>query len=195
MLTALNSITSAQAKPTKETMASIKLFLDYAATYPHAVLTYHASDMVLVIHNWRHAVKLGVIFSCHWTQQIWPTMDLYSTLHNSSKPSCHWRQKQNLEHCTSMLVKQSPCKTCSKKWVIHNHQPQHKPTTVLHSGLSLPTFNQGKLRQWTWDSLGSKTAKHRNNSNFSGDPAKLTSATTGPNITALHITSRSGTAF
>jgi hypothetical protein len=51
MLTALSSILSAQAKPTKATMASVKLFLDYAATHPHAVLTYHASNMVLVIHS------------------------------------------------------------------------------------------------------------------------------------------------
>jgi hypothetical protein len=45
------------------------------------------------------------------------------------------------------------------------------------------------------DSIVSETMKHRNNSNFPGDPAKLTSATTGPNITAPHITFKSGTAF
>jgi hypothetical protein len=51
MLTALSSISSAQAKPTKATMASVKLILDYAATHPHTILTYHASDMVLVIQS------------------------------------------------------------------------------------------------------------------------------------------------
>jgi hypothetical protein len=51
MLTALSSIAYAQAKPTKATIASIKLLLDYAATHQHAVLTYHASGMVLVIHS------------------------------------------------------------------------------------------------------------------------------------------------
>ncbi len=51
MLTALSSITSAQAKPTKATMASVTLFLDYAATHQHTVLTYHTSNMVLVIHS------------------------------------------------------------------------------------------------------------------------------------------------
>jgi hypothetical protein len=46
-----SSIAFAQAKPTKATMASVKLFLDYAATHQQAVLTYHASNMVLVIHS------------------------------------------------------------------------------------------------------------------------------------------------
>ncbi len=51
MLTALSSITSAQAKPTEETMANVKLLPDYAATHQDAVLMYHASNMVLVVHS------------------------------------------------------------------------------------------------------------------------------------------------
>ncbi len=51
MLTALSSIASAQAKPTEATMANVKHFLDYAATHQNAVLRYHASNMVLVIHS------------------------------------------------------------------------------------------------------------------------------------------------
>ena len=51
MLTTLSSIASTQAKPTKETLASTKLFLDYAATHQDAIITYRASDMVLVVHS------------------------------------------------------------------------------------------------------------------------------------------------
>jgi hypothetical protein len=51
MLTALSSIASAQAEPTEETMANVKLFLDYAGTHQDAVLTYHTSNMVLVVHS------------------------------------------------------------------------------------------------------------------------------------------------
>jgi hypothetical protein len=51
MLTALSAIASAQAEPTKETMTCCKQFLDYAATHQDAILTYKASDMVLVIHS------------------------------------------------------------------------------------------------------------------------------------------------
>ena len=51
MLTALSVIASTQAKPTQLTMHKIKLFLNYAATNPNAVLTYCASDMVLAVHS------------------------------------------------------------------------------------------------------------------------------------------------
>jgi hypothetical protein len=51
MLTALSAIASAQAEPTEETMTCCKQFLDYAATHQDAILTYKASDMVLVVHS------------------------------------------------------------------------------------------------------------------------------------------------
>ena len=37
--------------PTKNTMTLVKQFLDYAATHPDAIITYHASDMVLSSHS------------------------------------------------------------------------------------------------------------------------------------------------
>ena len=51
MLTALSSITSNQAEPTKETMLNIKFFLDYAASNQDAIITYRASNMVLAMHS------------------------------------------------------------------------------------------------------------------------------------------------
>ena len=48
MLTALSAVALAQAKPTEETMFQCKQFLDYAATHQDAILTYKASNMVLV---------------------------------------------------------------------------------------------------------------------------------------------------
>ncbi len=51
MLTTLSSIASMQAEPTKETMNNTKLFLDYAASHQDAIITYRASDMVLVVHS------------------------------------------------------------------------------------------------------------------------------------------------
>jgi len=51
MLIALSAIASAQAEPSEETMTRCKQFLDYAATHQDAILTYKASDMVLVIHS------------------------------------------------------------------------------------------------------------------------------------------------
>ena len=51
MLTALNTIGSEQAKPTKQTELKCKRLLDYAATYQNASIRYHASDMVLHVDS------------------------------------------------------------------------------------------------------------------------------------------------
>jgi hypothetical protein len=47
MLPALNEISSQQASPTSDTIKKCNQLLDYAATYPNAVIRYHASQMVL----------------------------------------------------------------------------------------------------------------------------------------------------
>jgi hypothetical protein len=51
MLSALGSIATQQANPTKNTMIKVKQFLDYASTHPNAIVTYQASDMVLAAHS------------------------------------------------------------------------------------------------------------------------------------------------
>ena len=51
MLVALSAIASEQATPTKNTLKKIAQFLDYAATNPDAVLTYHRSDMILNVES------------------------------------------------------------------------------------------------------------------------------------------------
>jgi hypothetical protein len=51
MLAALGSIATHQANPTENTMKKVQHFLDYASTHPDAIVTYHASDMVLAGHS------------------------------------------------------------------------------------------------------------------------------------------------
>jgi hypothetical protein len=51
MLASLGSITTQQANRTENTMKKVQLFLDYASTHPDAIVTYHASDMVLAGHS------------------------------------------------------------------------------------------------------------------------------------------------
>ena len=46
---ALSSLASQQANPTKKTIGLCKQFLDFMATQEEAILTYHASNMVLAI--------------------------------------------------------------------------------------------------------------------------------------------------
>jgi hypothetical protein len=51
LLTPIIALTAQQAKPMQASMQRDQQFLDYAATKEPAVTTYHASDMVLVIHS------------------------------------------------------------------------------------------------------------------------------------------------
>jgi hypothetical protein len=51
MLTALGSLAMQQANPTVNTIIKVRQFLDYAATHPDAIITYHASNMVLAGHS------------------------------------------------------------------------------------------------------------------------------------------------
>jgi hypothetical protein len=51
MLPAINEISASQSSPTVNTMNDCKMLMDYAATYPTAIIRYHASDMVLHIDS------------------------------------------------------------------------------------------------------------------------------------------------
>jgi hypothetical protein len=49
MLVALGTL--ATSKTTKATVQAVTQPLNYAATHPDAILSYHASDMVLHVHS------------------------------------------------------------------------------------------------------------------------------------------------
>lgn len=51
ILPALNTISRSQAAPTIKTKKACQVLLDYCATYPHGVLRYRASDMILSIDS------------------------------------------------------------------------------------------------------------------------------------------------
>ena len=51
MLVALSAIASEQAKPTTNMLAKVNKFVDYVASQDEAIVTYHASDMVLAVHS------------------------------------------------------------------------------------------------------------------------------------------------
>ena len=51
ILVAINALATEQSKPTEATMERVRQFLDYCAMQEDAVITYHASDMILEIHS------------------------------------------------------------------------------------------------------------------------------------------------
>ena len=50
-LLALNNIASQQSEATKQTEKHSVTFMDYMATYPHAVIRFYASNMILNVHS------------------------------------------------------------------------------------------------------------------------------------------------
>ena len=65
---------------TRHTMKKIKQFLDYAATHPDAVVTYHASDMVLAGHS--NTLYLTEIMAIFHVKQYRDTYQQWSGVHN-----------------------------------------------------------------------------------------------------------------
>jgi hypothetical protein len=51
ILVTVSTIASAQATPTKDTMQKVEWLLDYIATHPDAILTFTASNIILVVHS------------------------------------------------------------------------------------------------------------------------------------------------
>ena len=51
MLVSLSALSYEQASPTQNTMEKVMRFLDYSASQEEALITYHASDMVLACHS------------------------------------------------------------------------------------------------------------------------------------------------
>ena len=51
MLVALSAIAADRVTPPQNTVEKVDQLLDYAASQEDAVITYHASDMVLAVHS------------------------------------------------------------------------------------------------------------------------------------------------
>ena len=81
MLPALGLLATQQAAPTENTMTLAKQFLNYVANHPDAIITYHASDMVLSAHSDASYLSESnqedrpeAIFSCQMTRPFQQTM-------------------------------------------------------------------------------------------------------------------------
>jgi len=107
MLTALSSIASNQAKPTEETMSNIKLLLNYAASDQDTIITYRASDMVLVVHS--NASYISKPKACSREgRHFFMSSDIANpadkgTVLNIAQLIRQW--KQSLVHCISIHAK------------------------------------------------------------------------------------------
>jgi hypothetical protein len=55
----LNDIATEQTKATAKTQAATNQLLDYLATHPDATIRYHASNMILHIHNYASYISVS----------------------------------------------------------------------------------------------------------------------------------------
>ena len=103
LLCPISAIASQSSKPTEDTMRHTLQLLDYLATQEDAVLSYHASDMVLEVHS--DASYLSKPKACsraggHFflsSDTIIPANNgAVQTLCSSSRTSCRWPPKRNL---------------------------------------------------------------------------------------------------
>jgi hypothetical protein len=70
MLPAINEISGSQSSPTQKSMNACKMLLDYAATYPLAILQYNVSDMALNIDTNAAYLVLPNTRSCYTGHNI-----------------------------------------------------------------------------------------------------------------------------
>ena len=102
LLTPLSAIASQQGAPTENTMKRTKQFLDFVASQEDAVLTYHASDMILAVHSDAGYLnkpnarsRAGGHFFLSNDVKYRPIMELSSTFRKSSRLLCHLQPKPN----------------------------------------------------------------------------------------------------
>ena len=75
MLCALNEISRIWVRSTKDTLAKSKCFIYYAATYPNAIIRYHASKIVLHIDSdaaYLVMPEARSVYAGHFYLSNWP---------------------------------------------------------------------------------------------------------------------------
>ena len=156
MFTTLSSIVFTQAEPTKETMDNIKFFLDFAASHQDAILTYQASDMVLIVHsdasylsNTKAQSHAGGLFfmssdvtNPHNNGTVLNIVQLIkavmSLVAEAELGALHILNARETVPMRQLLTKMG------------NIQPgtPFKPTTAWHAGSSNAIYNLGEQNQW-----------------------------------------------
>ncbi len=174
MLPALGTLATQQATPTKNTMKKNKQFLDYASTNPSAVVTYHASNMVLAGHSdalhfskSMHKAEPEVISSCQamWSYRL--TMARSAQYCRSSKQWCLWRQKPKSGHSSSIAMKQCQQGMSSNSWDTHNRPHLCRWTTQQPCEWWIK-MSWKNWNRWTWNTASWDVESARSNSNIIG---------------------------
>ena len=152
-------------------MKKIKQFLNYLLTNPNAVVTYHASNMVLAGHSdasyLSKRAEPKVISSCQamWSYRL--TMAPSAQYCKSSKQWCLWQQKPKSGHSSSIAMKQCQQGMSSNSWDTHNRPHLCRWTTQQPCEWWIKTAWKN-WNQWTWNTTGCNVESARSNSDIIG---------------------------
>jgi hypothetical protein len=178
---ALSSIATEQAKPTQKTMATVKQLLDYCATQEEAIITYTASKMILCIHS-------DAGYANKKNSRSWAGGHFYLSNNDQHPPN----NGAIMTNSTIIKVVMSSAAEAElgvlflnakegvyldkylPKWAIRNHALQSRPTTRQRKASLIMKSSPSGQRQWTCDSIGYATARHRDNFEFIGAQGKWT---------------------
>jgi hypothetical protein len=136
--------------------------LDYLATHPDATILYHASDMVLHIHNDASYLlvsnarsRLGGLF---FLGNTYPEQDtLNGSILNVAAVIKTWSPQlhnQKLERASTTPKLAPRSELHSPSWATHNPQRLCERITTMHTTSLTKLSNKSDQKQWTCDTIG-----------------------------------------
>jgi hypothetical protein len=156
LLCLISAIASQSSKPTEDTMRYTLQLLDYLATQEDAVLSYHASDMVLAVHSDASYLsepkarsRAGGHFFLSSDTTIPPNNGAVLNIAHIIKMSCHRPPKQNLRDSTSWHVKRYTSESSLKNYATSNLPHHYKRTTQWRTPSSMVRYNPNEQKPWT----------------------------------------------
>eukprot|EP00804_Cyclotella_cryptica_P021686 CCRYP_018270-RC/>CCRYP_018270-RC protein AED:0.44 eAED:0.47 QI:0/-1/0/1/-1/0/1/0/186 len=168
--------------------------LDYLATQEEAVLTYHASDMVLAAHSDASYLsepqarsRAGGHFFLSSNADIPPNNGAILNIAHIIK---HVMASATEAELAALFITARKLSTyASYSWNLATSNPPHrsKPTMPWPKQSPMGKYNPSAPRPWTCASTGYAIANAKNNFEFTGAPATAIMLITGPNITLPNI--------
>eukprot|EP00804_Cyclotella_cryptica_P026377 CCRYP_007695-RA/>CCRYP_007695-RA protein AED:0.34 eAED:0.34 QI:0/0/0/1/1/1/3/0/489 len=172
LLCPISAIASQSANPTTDTMEQTKQLLDYIATQDDAVITYHASDMVLAVH--RDASYLSEPKARSRAGGHFFLSSATATLPNNGAIL-------NIAHIIKHVMASATEAELAALYIVAREavyiriileELGHKqPATPLQTDNSTAEAVCNEPKQWTCVSIGFAIANAKNNFTFIGDPA------------------------
>jgi hypothetical protein len=192
----INDISTEQTKAKEKTQAAKNQMLDYLATNPDATIRYHASDMILHIHNDASYLlvsnarsRLGGLF---FLGNKSPEQDtLNGSILNVAaviKNVVASAAESEVGACFHNAQSGTPLRVTLSELGQHNPRRLFERIIPLHTASLKKLSNKNEQKQWTCDTIGSPTESAKNNSTFIGAQDVKISYIITPSIIQRNIT-------